>query len=55
MTAARANSYKMKGAKIILYSAPATKTTGFIKINTKSASRQIRKYPIPPNNIALGD
>lgn len=55
MTAARANSYKMKGAKIILYSAPTTKTTGFIKINTKSASRQIRKYPIPPNNIALGD
>lgn len=53
--AGRTNSFRMRGGKIIFYKQPQRKTTGFIKINTKSASRQVIKYPLSPNNIAFGD
>ena len=53
--AGRSNSFRMRNGKIIFYAQPHTKTTGFIKINTKSASKQQRGYPLSPNNIAFGD
>jgi len=53
--AGRSNSFRMRGAKILFYKQPQTKTTVFIKINTKSASKQYRKYPLAPINIAFGD
>ena len=53
--AGRTNSFRMRGAKIIFYKQPRVRTTVFIKINTKSASRQVRKYPLTPINIAFGD
>jgi hypothetical protein len=53
--AGRTNSFRMRGSKITFYKQPRTKTTVFIKINTKSASKQVRKYPIQPINIAFGD
>ena len=53
--AGRSSSYRMRNGKIIFYAQPRTKTTGFIKINTKSTTRQKRKYPLSPNNIAFGD
>ena len=53
--AGRTNSFRMRGSKIIFYRAPRTRTTVFIKINTKSASIQVQKYPLNPINIAFGD
>lgn len=53
--AGRTNSFRMRGAKIIFYKQLRTRTTVFIKINTKSASKQVRKYPLNPINIAFGD
>lgn len=53
--AGRTNSFRMRGANITFYKPPRVRTTVFIKINTKSASRQVRKYPLTPINIAFGD
>ena len=53
--AGRTNSFRMRGAKILFFRPPSTKTTVFININTKSASKQYRKYPLAPINIAFGD
>lgn len=53
--AGRSNSFRMRGAKIIFYNQPRLRNTVFIKINTKSASRQVTKYPLQPINIAFGD
>lgn len=53
--AGRSNSFRMRGARIIFYNQPRLRNTVFIKINTKSASRQVTKYPLQPINIAFGD
>lgn len=53
--AGRTNSFRMRGSNITFYKQPRTRTTVFIKINTKSNAIQIRKYPLLPINIAFGD
>lgn len=53
--AGRRYSFRMRGSKIIFYGQPRRENTVFIKINTKSASRQVRTRPFSPNNIAFGD
>jgi hypothetical protein len=53
--AGRTNSFRMRGSKITFYKQPRVRSTVFICINTKSASRQVRKYPLTPINIAFGD
>jgi len=52
---ARTNTFRMRGNKIIFYQQPQRKTTVLIKINTLSASKQLRKYPLNPIHIAFGD
>ena len=52
---ARTNTFRMRGNKIIFYQQPQRKTTVLITINTLSAAKQKRKYPLNPIHIAFGD
>jgi hypothetical protein len=54
--ALRTYTYKMRGAKLILYREPRFKTTANIRINNISSVAQTRsRYPFTPNTIVFGD
>ena len=54
-TAGRTNSFRVKGSRLTFFKQPTTKTTVFVTINTKSSTKQTRKYPVSHTNIAFGD
>ena len=54
--ALRTYTYKMRGARLILYREPRFKTTANIRINNISSVAQTRsRYPLTPNTIVFGD
>jgi hypothetical protein len=56
MTAEPAYTYKVSGAKLILFRAPAAGETATIRINSVSSARQTAsRYPFTANTIAFGD
>jgi hypothetical protein len=56
MTAESAYTYKVSGAKLILFRAPLAGETASIRLNTVSSARQITsRYPFTANTIAFGD
>lgn len=56
MTAESAYTYKVSGAKLILFRAPRAGETASIRINTVSSARQTTsRYPFTANTIAFGD
>jgi hypothetical protein len=56
MTAESAYTYKVSGAKLILFRAPGAGETASIRINTVSSARQTTsRYPFTANTIAFGD
>ena len=56
MTAESAYTYKVSGAKLILFRAPTAGETASIRINTVSSARQTTsRYPFTANTIAFGD
>ena len=56
MTAEAAYTYKVSGAKLILFRAPRAGETATIRINSVSSARQTTsRYPFTANTIAFGD